>query len=333
MGFLNQNGGGDGKPRVNDLYLEITGDAKKIRPLMSEPKSIWVHRIFSVETTNADGQKVFLRRFSTEVCTSNSRNGVGCQACTTQDPLWDKLDTKSKYNSKGQITHFPKQCLFLGPVFDHTLGDVRVLRGGNGTFGEMDKWYEAQPEGMKDLGRCDWNVWKTGAGIKTEYNMVRFDASDFKLDPELKEKCKTVMERAFSDLTPTPHEVFLNKIKGESEFESPTQESKPVTSGFMARAQEPTPVETKPQPPPPAQTTTTPPTLKAAPDTNDTLTSFVKWINEQKEFQAMGMINTFIPMLKELNGGVASYHQLPPEKLEALQQALSAKLEAVRSNK
>lgn len=360
MGFLSQDKGS----KSNNTYLETAEEPKTCRPVVASPTPVWVHTIPEVKTTGPSGQPVVVRRFATEACTSNSRSGVGCQCCTTQDPLWNLLDAKSKVNKKGQRVDFPKKCIHVMPVFDHTTASVRVLKGGNQLYEVMDQWYESQPEGQKDLRRCDWKVWKTGKGLLTRYNVVREDASTFNFTQAMVTDGQAVLQKAIQDLAPAAPDEFQKMINGEdpnqpeasrlgqfavqhatgflsSSVPAPTQSTvvSTVTSPYQAPVTVPSVVlptaVTQPAVftvPVPVPTTPTPvqPVAPVATGTS-ALTEFISWINTQPELCGTGILKHLMPTLKEQLNGSTDFHACSPEQLTALRLALSNKLNSIRN--
>jgi len=366
MGFLNQNKGGKG----NGVYLEIAETAKSARPLNKEPTPIWIHTIPEVRTTGPTGQPVVLRKFSTEACTSSSKSGAGCQCCTTQDPLWDLLDAKTKVNKKGQRADFPKKCIHLLPVFDHSAASVKVMKGGNQLFETMDGWYGEQQEqdpSLADLRRCDWKVLKSGKGLMTKYSVIRQDATTFNLTPDMVHDAMLALQQAVQDLQPVPPEVFQKVIHGEDP-NAPVQQNAGLaqfavgavtgasagsvvlqgvpsvgTSGVTGTV---SPVMrgvlpdlglqnsmSNALPPQPVVVSAPPvqPTIPTQPVSNaSVLTEFTAWINTQPEFLGMGIVKNLMPAIKEKIGST-DYHLCSPDQLVALRSALSLKLNSLRN--
>lgn len=64
---------------------------------------------------------------------------------------------------------------FAANVWDYGTGTVKVLVGGPQIF---DEFKNAATVGI-DPSTCDWTIIKSGAGIKTEYEVVRHDAEPF----------------------------------------------------------------------------------------------------------------------------------------------------------
>jgi hypothetical protein len=269
-----------------------------------------------------------MRKFSTEICVSTGRSGAGCNPCTTQDPLWEKLDQKTKYNKKGARADFPKKVIHLLPVMDLTTGNVRILKGGNKTFENMGGWLQTQSGAAQDLRRCEWNIWKVGKGMTTTYHTVRSDATPFQVTPEMEAEIQAVMARAMDDLAPMKRDVFLASISGE---EGP--EDTNTTPAFA-------PTQPAPIQPAPAQAPAfTPasakplvaviPTAPVASATTGVLEEFTAWCNGQPELQGMGAFNNLIPILQAKLGSV-NYHACTPEQLADLRVTLQAKLDSIR---
>jgi hypothetical protein len=71
--------------------------------------------------------------------------------------------------------HFPVSRRFAANVWDYDAGSVKVLIAGPQVF---NKFKEAANVGI-DPGSCDWAITKTGAGLMTKYELVRYDSSPF----------------------------------------------------------------------------------------------------------------------------------------------------------
>lgn len=349
MGFLNQN---DDKPRTPSFYLEVTEQPKNIRPLKDKPQTVWGHTIPSVKTMGPDGKMVTIRRYSFVLCTSTGRNGAGCQTCNTQDPLWHMLDQKTRENRKGVRVDFPKKCIHILPVVETLSQQVKILKGGNGTYETMDAWHTAQPEGQKDLRRCDWSIHKTGKEMQTKYHVVRQDASAFTATDEQLREAQELMAKAIADMNPLPSAQFLEQIKGNlpdasvpSTFAvavstdnvtvTASPSSTPVTGLAGSGVQSVTPtVGTGTGVTASAKVTA--PTIplqvgqEAAP--KDVLQVFTSWLNSQPEFQGAGMLTNLVPTLQTAIGDV-NYYKCTPQQLETLKAALTAKLDAIRAKK
>lgn len=333
MGFLNKN-----DSSRTSIYLETTETAKTIRPTADKPTSVWIHTIPEVKTTGPDGKDMVLRKFSTEICTSNSRNGTGCQCCSTQDPLWHMLDAQTKVNRKGQRADFPKKCINLLPVFDHSVAGVRVMKGGNQSYEVMDQWFSAQQGAGQDLRRCDWQIWKSGKGIKTKYSVVRQDATPFAFTTDMVNEGQALLQKALQDLAPAAPDVFKARITGESQ-----DQNQNAVNQFAVSQTAPAPVSgsnvvanTQPVVVPAQNVSTTistqaPVTAQGAGST--VLQEFTLWLNSQPEFTGRGIINNLLPVLKEQLNGNTDYHNCSSEQLATLRQVLTAKLNAVRNTR
>lgn len=343
MGFLNKNDGSK-----TSIYLETTETAKSIRPTTDKPTPVWVHTIPEVKTTGPDGKDLVLRKFATEICTSNSRNGTGCQCCSTQDPLWHMLDAQTKVNRRGQRVDFPKKCINLLPVFDHSVAGVRLMKGGNQSYEVMDQWFSSQQGAGQDLRRCDWQIWKSGKGIKTKYTVVRQDATPFQFTADMVNEGQTLLQRALQDLAPAAPEAFKARISGESsdqnqnavtQFATSQVVSNPLTAVTATSSGYVSPGATVASSTPPVVVSAPPmsptiPTPTPAPTQGvgaAVLSEFTLWLNSQPEFTGRGIINNLLPVLKEqLGGGNTDYHSCTPDQLAALRQALTQKLEVLR---
>lgn len=332
MGFL--NGNDSDKPKALSVYLEVTEQPKTVRPLKDKPQSVWGHTIPEVTSVGPDGKPVTLRRYAFEICTSTSRSGAGCQGCTTQDPLWHLLDKKTQTNKKGQRVDFPKKCVHLLPVVETATNGVRLMKGGNQTYEAMDAWHTAQPDGQKDLRRCDWNIYKTGQKKMTKYHVIRNDATPFVPSPEQLAEAQSVISKGLQDMSPAAPDKFLSMINGEGQNTATnTQEvSEAVAQVDQVQArllqmaeQASVPVQ---QPPPPKPQPVAQQTVPAT----SVLSEFTAWLTQQPEFQGAGIIENLVPVLKEHIGGI-NYHGCSPEQLNTLKTVLSSKLESIRAKR
>jgi len=316
--------------KLGSTYFEVTDIQKNFRPLHKDATSVWVHSIPAVTTVGLDGQPHQIRSYATEMCVSTSRSGVGCRPCTTKDPLWDKLDQKSKTNRKGLRHDFGKKMVHLLPVLNLTTGKAELLKGGNQLYEGMTVWLTSQPEAGQDLRRCEWGAWKTGKNMQTKYTTTRMDATPFTITPELEAEAKSVLERGIADMTPMTAEAFAAAITGGEDLpvETPALPAPaPAPQGLTASntaAPGHTPVQHAPAPAPAA-----PPVPPAG---SDVLTGFSAWLQAQSEFSGAGMFDHLIPILQKHTGGV-NYHACTPEQLTTLKAALSAKLDELRAKK
>jgi hypothetical protein len=339
MGFLSENSGGP------SVYLTVGDDKNKklVRPLGAKPQSLWVHKIQEVKTMGPNNQMITLRRFRHETCTATGRNGVGCYLCNTPDPLWHMLSKEEQTNKKGQRVDFPKTPIHILPVYEHTAAEVVVMRGGNQLFEEMDKWYDTQADRMKDLGRCDWQVWKTGQGKRTEYKSSRMDVSHFDVTPELIEKAKSVVAKALVDRNPTAPDILAKIINGDMDkpvdpVGLPETAAVPaLPSPSTVSASVPTPTTLPPVVTPTVPKVEAPPVapVTAAPGQaagRNVVDEFSSWVSQQPEFSGMGAINVFIPAIREKVGHV-EYHKLSAEQLTDLKTYLNGKLADMRAKK
>jgi hypothetical protein len=339
----------DNMSSQSEIYFEVTGSQKPFRPLAKDATSIWCHSIPGVEGINAEGKPFTERKYSTEICVSTGRSGNGCNPCTTQDPLWHKLDKNTQTTRKGGRTDFPKKVIHLLPVLDLSTGKVRILKGGNKTFENMGGWLSTQPPNAQDLRRCEWNIWKEGKGIMTSYHTVRCDATQFTVTPEMEAEVKTAIELAQKDMAPAPRANFLKMIAGETEQEAQvdvTTTTVEPTPGLLVNTPPPaqafTPLPAPMDNPVPAfsfanatnaapakpatmATPTTPPAASAVEE-------FTVWCNNQPEFQGIGTFNNLIPVLQERIGSV-NYYSCTSEQLTMLKEALTAKLVTLRAKK
>lgn len=231
MGFLSDSN------KQNSIYVEITDMKKKVRPLARVPTSEWVHGIGEVKTAVPGGQDTKLRGYSTHVCTSTGRGGVGCTLCSMRDPLWAKLPPKSQVNKKGQRADFPKKPRHRIIVWDYADQRVKFLRGGNQLFESMDKWFEMQKDSpaLQDLSRCDWAVWKSGTGFTTQYSCDRFDASPFDITADIRAQMAQVELQVIEDDKPLSPQALSELINGNQPA-APAVEAPAIGGGFLAAA-------------------------------------------------------------------------------------------------
>jgi hypothetical protein len=204
MAFLNSGG-------ADDIFLKIEeGDqrAKMFRPLADKPIALWGHNVQSIETAallpTGKNQMVRVRDYIFHRCTSTNRAGVGCGFCNQQDPAWSILDTTDQTNRKGQRVDFPRRPHYLMPVWSYADNAVKVLKGGNQVYEDMDKWDTAG----RNVRECDWSIWKEGQKKSTKYKTMRQDATAFNvpLEPGIAEKA---MEEALGTYTIlTPDEIM-----------------------------------------------------------------------------------------------------------------------------
>ena len=348
MGFLNNKEGGATK--LGGVYLELSEEPKRFRPLAKSPTSIWIHRINPIKIIGPDAQPKQLRKYATEICVSTGRSGAGCFPCTTPDPMWDKLEQKNKTNKKGARTDFPKSCVHLLPVLDLVTGKVVVMKGGNQLYEDMDKWYDMQDENGKDLRRCEWQAFKTGKDIFTKYNTVRLDATSFQMTPELEAEAAIVLEKAKADMAPLSRDQFMAAVNGDVDPMGPNTNQATVSVppagamgfGIQGAASSLGVVavgSNVPQQPSIPSTFTFEPKVSPIPITpapavqaNSALEEFTVWCNQQPEFQGVGTFNNLIPVLQEKIGGV-NYHSCTADQLVMLKGALTDKLNAIRFDK
>lgn len=334
MGFLDSK---DNSAPRDSAYLDIPGDGNKrlVRPAAKAPTTVWVHKIHKVAETLPSGEEVVLRRYSTVACTSTGRSGAGCAFCTTPDPLWSKLTKDNQYNRKEARVDFPKTAQHVMAVFDHEAQSVKIMKGGNQLYEPMDQWYDLQKGEGQDLRRCDWSVWKSGKGVKTQYAASRMDPSPFTFTPEIEEAVKTAMAKAHQDMR-IPADKVRETMYGEQQ-----DDSLAPTTTVINRVSEPAPFEDAPPFEPttaPVQVSAPAPKVAAAPAPNkseqqETLKHFIEWIGKQAEFSGAGMVSTLIPLVrKHLNGDI-NYHKLGAAELVALQQRLTEELSTIRAGK
>lgn len=331
MGLLNNN-----ENKLGGTYFDITEQPKGFRPLAKDTTSVWVHSVPGITTVGPDGQPKTLRKYATEICVSTGRSGAGCTPCLTPDPMWDKVDAKTKYNKKGLRTDFPKKMAHLLPVLDLTTGKTIILKGGNQLFEDMAKWLQSQPENGRDLRRCEWQAWKSGKGMTTKYNTVRLDATNFQATPEMEAEAAEMIQKALADMAPMKLEAFMATVAGDATSQEPNQAAVQVPSFPNPSVVAAPTAQTIPQQPAVTFTAPVPPaapapvvTAPVAPPAANVMEEFTQWCNSQPEFQGMGTFNNLIPVLQEKIGSV-NYHACTPEQLTTLKAALTAKLEGLR---
>lgn len=347
MGFLNDSSKGE------SIYLEVKEEGTLVRPVATKPQSIWVHKIQEVQTMGPNNQLQTIRKFAHETCTATGRNGVGCFLCNTPDPLWHMLAADEQTNRGGKRVDFPKSPIHILPVYNHELGQAKIMKGGNQIFEEMDKWYDAQPPQGQDLRRCDWRVSKAGQKKRTKYTTIRMDATAFQITPEILEEAKIAMGKAIADRNPTSADKLMQMVRGE-QGNAQLAEGAAVQSlnaGYQAPAPQQfalpavsvgAPVEfsqTAPSFPTPTlpqvAVATVAPTPTASSASSDSASrslvdEFSSWVSMQPEFQGMGAIQTLIPAIKAQVGHV-EYHKLTTEQLASLKTALDSQLAALRT--
>jgi len=340
MGLIDNTGS------QSEVYFEVTNAQKPFRPLSKDTTSIWCHSIPGVDGMSAEGKPFTERKYATEICVSTGRSGTGCNPCTTQDPMWHKLDKNSQTSKKGARVDFPKKVIHLLPVLDLATNKVRILKGGNKTFENMGGWLATQAPNMQDLRRCEWNIWKEGKGIKTTYHTVRSDATPFTLTPEMEIEMKLAIEKAQKDMAPASREAFLRMISGDTDLVDTSDSNQATvtmpTAGLLVSVP-PTPASPLPSPvQTPAFSFTDAasaapvkpvvPATPVAPPTASVVEEFTIWCNTQPEFQGVGTFNNLIPVLQEKIGSV-NYHACTNEQLVMLKEALTTKLNTIRTKK
>jgi hypothetical protein len=305
------------------MYVNLESK-KTLRPLLKEPKTVWVHKIPSIEntTTGPDGKPIvtILRRFAQYACTSTGKGGVGCKLCSMQDPLWSMIkDEKTKFNKKGAEVHFPKGVVHLMPVYEQETTAVKLLKGGNQLYAEMDKWHTSQPDGAKDLRRCDWIAWKEGKGLFTKYQTSRLDTTPFEITEEMEDKALEVLTLG-NDHLKAPDIATLTKLVNLIADEEDGFNNDDVST--VVENVTPMRLITTESREPPVKATV----VKTA----TTLEAFQDWMKSQAEFNGPGLLTNVVPVLqKHLNGSI-DYHTASPEKLAEIKTALVTKLTQLR---
>lgn len=207
MAFLNAGG-------APTIFLEITDKAKLVRPLASAPIPIWGHNINSIESAaqiNGKVEKIFLRGYHFEVCTATDRSGTGCRLDNRIDPGWNQLEAKAQTNRRGQRVDFPKKPVYLLPVWSYADNAIKMMRGGNQLFENMDAW-DTQGHNIMD---CDWSVWKEQKGqnkMNVEYKSQRMDSSQFTAAEITDEQKKQCVAEAMKNYTPLDDAKLFAKM-------------------------------------------------------------------------------------------------------------------------
>lgn len=321
MPFINSSAPKDSKQNKDSAYLEVTDDRKTVRPGLQEPESTWVHRIPSVKVKAPNGKDVQIRGYRTEACTSTNKSGAGCRGCTTPDPLWHLLTEKDKFNKNGKRVDFPKTVVHVLPVVEVVDGSVKIMKGGNQLFEKMGTWLGSQSDQLKDLRRCNWQVWKVGAkgSLTTKYYSDRDDASPYSFTPEQLTNIASVLEKAKNDLQPGDLEEWQTFIKGVDAD---------MAAGVTAPAADPAPWAS-----PQTTTVTTPVTVTASnpEDQKAALLSFSEWLSKQPEYSnGSNVVVNLVPALREHLNGDISYNKLDRAGLERLQAFLANRLATMR---
>lgn len=327
MGFLDDKG----TKAPQTTYLTWEEEPKIVRPLVKVPAPIWVHTIPSVSKPGPEGKPITIRFYSTQPCTA-VRGGGGCSVCATKDPLWHLLAKEDQYSKKtGQPVHFGKRKQFLMPVLDTSIMEVRVMKGGNQQYENMDKWFETQPDNMKDLGRCDWSVWvkKNKQNSRfNKYETTRLDATPFTVTPDLVEASKKVMETAMKELQPLDHDALLALVKGNATEEDLVVNKAavvaPAAPSFSLAGPGPSFEQNVTQPVPTAPQAPATQAAPAAVPSASALKEFTDWVGKQEVFRGSNMLSQLVPALKEKLGTI-SYHSCTPEQLADLKQFLAVK--------
>jgi hypothetical protein len=198
------------------IFLEI-GDKSKsklVRPLVQSPIQIWGHNVQSVEVAvqvNGAIEKARLRDYHYEQCVAIDRRGTGCTLCNSVDPGWNMLDPKNQTNKKGQRVDFGKKPVWLLPVWSYADQAIRVLRGGNQVYEQMDDW-DTQGKNIMD---CDWMLWKEQIGQQrqqVEYKSSRQDSTAFTAASVTQDQIKEAMAEALKNYNPLPPDKLFEKM-------------------------------------------------------------------------------------------------------------------------
>jgi len=346
MGFFD-NTNNNGVKSKSTTYVELSETPTTLRPVRPAPTPVWVHKIHKVVYKSVTGADLVVRGYATFACTSTGRGGVGCPICATKDPLWHMLGQREQYNSKKLVVHFPKAQIALLPVKNVQTGEIRILKGGQQVFEEMNKWWDLQQPHQQDLTRCDWSFWKTGKAERTKYQSSRLDPTPVTFTAEELAQADAVLKAALADLTPPPHDQFMALVSGNVDV----LETMKTERGLDVNATQQTIVaaaQGSPQvalPPSNIQVphlesetkVSAPTTTAAAPAVQATQGQFrpedlAAWISKQPEFSgSAGMVKNLIPALKELNGGSINYQSLNSEALLNLKAGLERFLNNLRA--
>ena len=184
------------------IYFTTTGTAKPFRPLTPDAISIWCHTVQSVTEPLENNKVKVIRPFTSVKCGSPK-----CLLCGKDDPLWGRLTPHQQTNRSKQDVHFPKSKVHFLPILDLSTNKIKVIRGGARTFESMAGWLTMQPQELRDLTRCQWQVWKTGAGLSTVYTMSRDDQTKFDITPELTAEVALAMKQVDQDLSPNEQDL------------------------------------------------------------------------------------------------------------------------------
>ena len=183
----------------SSIYLTIDANPRPIRPLNNKTVSMWTHTIPNCSIVTPQGNKITLRQYR-EV---GENQDFVAWFKNNQDPLWDKLDDKSKFARKdNKRQDFPSRLRHLMPVWSYLDNDVKLVKQGSQLFEEMDKFDDV---GGGDITSCDWLVWSKGSSVNVRYESSRQDQKQFvcPIDQQLlQQKVKACMDQAFADLNP-----------------------------------------------------------------------------------------------------------------------------------
>jgi hypothetical protein len=345
MGFFDNNNN-NGVKAKSTTYVELSETPTTLRPVRAAPTPVWVHKIHKVVYKSVTGADLVVRGYSTFACTSTGRGGVGCPICATKDPLWHMLGQREQYNSKKLVVHFPKAQIALLPVKNVQTGEIRVLKGGQQVFEEMNKWWDLQQPHQQDLTRCDWSFWKTGKAERTKYQSSRLDPTPVTFTAEELAQADAVLKAALADLTPPPHDQFVALVSGNVDVLETMRTERGTDFAVTQQAT----VVTGTQPQVVVQTNTLQSSqpevaTRQATPVNQAATSTAQnehgqfraedlaaWINKQPEFSgSVGMVKNLIPALKELNGGSINYQSLSSDALLNLKAGLERFLNNLRA--
>jgi hypothetical protein len=202
---------------------------------------------------------------------------------------------------------------------------VKLLKGGNQLYAEMDKWHTSQPDGAKDLRRCDWVAWKEGKGLFTKYQTTRLDTTPFEVTEEMEDKAVEVLALGNEHLK-APDSATLTKLVNliadeEDGFNNDdvgivVENVSNVDKNIVLQRTSTTDSRETP--------------LKVTAKTPTSVESLQEWMGAQKEFNGPGLLTHVVPVLqKHLNGGI-DYHTAPPEKIAEIKSALVNKLTQLR---
>lgn len=224
MGFLNGNGSGPS----NSSLVELSDKPTTVIPLLKAPQTVWGHNICGVTIDGPNNTKVTIRKFAWFVCSQVNRYDTSCKLHVMQDPLWDRLEEKEKYNKAGQRRDFQSKPRHYMPVYLPELKTIKILKGGNQVFEGMDSWYGLQQPDKQDLRLSCWKVWKEGTGrFNTKYKSMPETMPAVEITQAMRDEAARLLETAIKDDAAPPLGVLQKMIAGSTD-DSPTN-----SGGFL----------------------------------------------------------------------------------------------------